>query len=115
MIFLSFPPPALLWSRSPDATWSNSDFSQDGKPAALHGRRSRRGRHSGLDLGPPDPLYERLLATFAEALGCMTSLRPVRLLSIPWSVALARTRIGHPGPCQLKTLVVSQGRARDER
>ncbi|KAG2065934.1 hypothetical protein BDR04DRAFT_1172145 [Suillus decipiens] len=72
--------------------------------AAPHRRRSRRGWHSGLDLGPPDPLHERLLATFAGALGSS----PGRLYwPVPW--------IGHTGPCQLKTLVVSQVRARDER
>ncbi|KAG1817666.1 uncharacterized protein BJ212DRAFT_1576687 [Suillus subaureus] len=49
--------------------------------AALDGRRSRRGRHSGQDLGPPDPLQVRLLATFAGALGCSIPLRPVHLLS----------------------------------
>ncbi|KAG1797207.1 uncharacterized protein BJ212DRAFT_1406484 [Suillus subaureus] len=50
-----------------------------GTAAGLHRRRSW---HSGQDLGPPDPLDVHLLATFAGALGCLTSIRPVRLLSI---------------------------------
>jgi hypothetical protein len=47
--------------------------------AVLHRRRSRCGRHSGLDLGPPDPFHARLLVTFAGTLECLRS------------VALART------------------------
>ncbi|KAG2086381.1 uncharacterized protein F5147DRAFT_764945 [Suillus discolor] len=74
--------------------------------AALPGRRSRRGWHSGQDLSPSDPLRARLVATSAEALGCLTCLRPVppqHLLGrLYWPAPWSR----HPGPRQLPRLSI---------
>jgi hypothetical protein len=71
--------------------------------AVLHRRRSRRGRHSGQDLGPPDPFHARLLVTFARALGCLKS------------VALARTmdQALQPTSTQQSRCSVSSGTRRE--
>ncbi|KAG1785876.1 uncharacterized protein HD556DRAFT_1313943 [Suillus plorans] len=80
--------------------------------AALPGRRSRRGWHSGQDLSPSDPLRARLVATFAEALGC-------RLLSALY--LLSTSLVGCTGPHHglgTPVLIYSRGsqvRGRDER
>ncbi|KAG1847725.1 hypothetical protein F4604DRAFT_1959800, partial [Suillus subluteus] len=73
--------------------------------AALHGRRSRRGRHSGQDLGPPDPHQASAghIRRGSRVSDTSPPCSPQHLLGrlhwpAPW--------IKHPGPRQLNTLAV---------